>query len=478
MDEADLLTQWIYGAQGPPPGADRARLEAWSRALQEWLQPPGAYAQIRQAQIAGFFQSLGKPPWEASTSEVDAWLEAGRQAGLSVPWLRNQRDCLAKFYAHALARDPGPSDPGPELPANPVLAAQKFPINHAERTNYLDEAEAGALLRAIEAETSLLGKRDYALFLTLLHTGRDYQQVRQLRWRDVHIYQPFVICIQWPRTPDSEALPLAPDAANALLMFQIASGRLAAIQPDWALFPPLGILNSQPLVGSPEVWRNDQPVSVRELYHRLRHYAAWAGLDPGLHFRTLRNTAILWMAEAGLSRAAMAEMLGVKSAQTATAYLCNIRRSAKQPLWSEAGPEPHTPHGYGKYWGTAGKNPNLKHGFFAHELPDEWIRELLKMAPALRQVPPERDPLSWKLGIARLLAGKHLQRMDQAESPDEAFRMMEYLLRQVHRIIRIFEQRDVTYPPAPPCREGSLATQDVALKSLPWREGMATKYVA
>ena len=50
---------------------------------------------------------------------------------------------------------------------------------------FLDYAGFKALVEVIDHETSLQGNRDYALILTLLTTGLNAMEVRELQWRAI-----------------------------------------------------------------------------------------------------------------------------------------------------------------------------------------------------------------------------------------------------------------------------------------------------
>ena len=80
-----------------------------------------------------------------TTADVDAWTQAGREAGLSEKWLRDRLRYLASFYDFC---ETAGFDPAYSPQQHPVREAKKPKVKIHKDFNYLSRPEADALLRA------------------------------------------------------------------------------------------------------------------------------------------------------------------------------------------------------------------------------------------------------------------------------------------------------------------------------------------
>jgi integrase len=115
------------------------------------------------------------------------------------------------------------------------------------------------LLRAVDRQSSLVAKRDYAILLTLLLTGLNEAELRHLRWSQVHVSSQPVRLEVDPGIPAKE---LPPPAWNAIRAYLQVSGRLAVMQPDDFIFAPLADPLLQPPTDLPEDWCRGRPPST------------------------------------------------------------------------------------------------------------------------------------------------------------------------------------------------------------------------
>ncbi len=98
---------------------------------------------------------------------------------------RNQRlAILSSFYEYALKRYLlAPMDDQGHI-ANPLKIVSREKVEPYQGIHWLEPEEAQSALNKIDRTTDL-GKRDYALLVVLLNTGRRLQEVASLQWRHV-----------------------------------------------------------------------------------------------------------------------------------------------------------------------------------------------------------------------------------------------------------------------------------------------------
>ena len=91
---------------------------------------------------------------------------------------------ISSFYEYALARYLlAPMDDAGHI-VNPIKIVSREKIEPYQGIHWLEPEEAQAALNKIDRST-LLGKRDYALLVVLLNTGRRLKEVASLQWRHV-----------------------------------------------------------------------------------------------------------------------------------------------------------------------------------------------------------------------------------------------------------------------------------------------------
>ncbi len=99
---------------------------------------------------------------------------------------RNVRlGAISSFYEYALARYlVAPMDDQGHI-MNPLKIVAREKIEPYQGIHWLEPDEAEAALKRVD-RASLRGKRDYALLVVLLNTGRRLNEVASLEWRHVH----------------------------------------------------------------------------------------------------------------------------------------------------------------------------------------------------------------------------------------------------------------------------------------------------
>ena len=95
-----------------------------------------------------------------------------------------RRNILSSFFTYALDRYLlAPMDDQGHI-ANPIKIIEREKIEPYQGIHWLEPEEVQAAFRNIDRST-VLGKRDYALLVILLNTGRRLKEVASLQWRHV-----------------------------------------------------------------------------------------------------------------------------------------------------------------------------------------------------------------------------------------------------------------------------------------------------
>jgi integrase len=95
-----------------------------------------------------------------------------------------RRNILSSFFTYALDRYLlAPMDDQGHI-ANPLKIIEREKIEPYQGVHWLEPEEVQAAFSKIDRST-LLGKRDYALLVVLLYTGRRLNEVRSLQWQHI-----------------------------------------------------------------------------------------------------------------------------------------------------------------------------------------------------------------------------------------------------------------------------------------------------
>jgi integrase len=268
------------------------RLGRWTGAFESWLAERRSRLAATTAQISytawrEFLALTGKPPWEATVSDVEAYLAALTKRKLRPNTIKLRLTGLARFYEYCQA-----SGIDPQCPAgfNPVAGVCRPHVVKYEKANYLSRAEEAAFLAAIRRDPSPMGKRDYALFLMLLRTGWKSGEVCRLRWGSFAAAADGA-----PGGPGSavrclgEALP--GEVWEAIREYLQASGRWEGIQPQEYVFAPSRVPLVREARERAQDWDSSRPLRKDGLRHLLRLHAGRAGLKAeAITTHTLRHT--------------------------------------------------------------------------------------------------------------------------------------------------------------------------------------------
>jgi len=326
------LSDSPYPSLAPlPSSTQQAR---WVEAFNLWLNSRAsphtrrAYAHAWKT----FLAQTSKLPWEVTRADIALWLDSQRAAGLSPSTLNLRLAALSSFYTYASEVYQSNITDSPLCAANPAHAIPRLKSCSYQGARYLTIKEARALLRAIPGHT-LQGRRDYALFLAYLVTGRRNSEIRLLRYGDFE-FQSLPSPIYGRRVGDEgvyyrwsgkgrarrDQCPLP--VWQSIQQYLSRSGKLESIQPEDYIFTPLTDRAARLPNVDQSSWTRNQPLSSREVGRLLKKYAKRAGLNPTkIRVHTLRHTAAMLRKQAGDDLDQISAFLGHSSLATTQVYL-------------------------------------------------------------------------------------------------------------------------------------------------------------
>jgi len=263
--------------------------------------------------IVGFFEFVGKAPQEVTPGDVRAWIDNLKAQGLAGSTVYNRVSKVSSFYNWLATEAPGLG-----ILLNPVkLARPKAPKAYqTESTKALSEKEVSALIDVLRAaaETSIVGKRDLAIFTLLMTTGIRRSEALGLTWGDLDLDNGHMIMSI--RVKGGDIVNKVVEAASvksAMLNYLEAAGRLDSMvedSPIWTAHDKSGANTGNPLTG-------------HAFAKNLKKYAEAAGVDH-INIHQTRHTFAAKLAELTGSVSVVQEKLGHKNPQTTRVYVQRI----------------------------------------------------------------------------------------------------------------------------------------------------------
>lgn len=273
----------------------------WNECYEHFLEsfPNTKTRALYNSRLRQFFAD-GTSPDRKTRADIETWLTspttgAARPGLPPSPATQNGRVAtLGSFYHYAstyLVPFRGSLRPilrGPRPDTGIKFRRDRMP----ERD--MDEGEPAAFLAVIDRST-LIGKRDYAIFLTLLITGRRVSEITNLRWRDLeqvvfldapggrprvgHIYH-----FQGKGHLSKDDAAEWPDACmKALQDYLELAGKWDKMEPDDPLF-----VRHHGFGNALNTWPKE-PVHYQTIDHRFRKHARAAGLPENIVCHSLRH---------------------------------------------------------------------------------------------------------------------------------------------------------------------------------------------
>ena len=250
-----------------------------------------------------FFGELGKTPDRVIPADVLAWAHGIGKSGRapSAVTIGARIACLSSFYRFLIRMG--------LVTSNPCDALQR-PRTTPSPARGLSADEVRRLLAVVP--DTVRGRRDRALLLTFILTGRRRSEVLNLTAGDIIVGDDLVMYQYRGKGGKTGRRELPRPAYDAILAMLADSGKaLATMAPDESL------------------WR----ISGGTFYGRFRRYLRAAGLAPtGLH--VLRHSAAKLRRDAGESVEAVSSFLDHSSLAVTTTYLRRLE-GVEDRAWRE-----------------------------------------------------------------------------------------------------------------------------------------------
>ena len=297
--------------------------DKWSNAFGLWLSSKAGNTR-RAYEMAWemLMDFTGKMPWEMGSADIEAWAAELRSA-YSESTVQQRLAAVSSFFSYARQQYMDFVD-GVEMPLhhyNPAKAVHRPKVQAYGKAHPLSVESVKSLLNAID-RTTAQGKRDYALILAFVLTGRRNSEVINLRWGNLE-QRDGRIWYRWQgKGCTSGRYELPATVFLAITDWLSCSTRLEDLHPEDYIFTALSDHASR----FPGVEHDPgRPLSSRYVRDLVKKYARAAGLDPDLiRVHDLRHTAAMLRAEAGDDVRLISSFLGHSDLRTTTRYLFQV----------------------------------------------------------------------------------------------------------------------------------------------------------
>lgn len=241
--------------------------------------------------------------WASSASK-----EKQLQEGISANTYNNRLTTISSFYTFGKERRLLRMD-------NPIEQIERRKVQDYLSARPLFKEQIAAALAKIDKQ-QLPGKRDYALLLLLLGTGRRASEVRNLTWRDLLIFDGG-ITIHFHCKGGKELYDhLEPRVVRALLAYLQAMFHYNPQNPSSPAGPQ--IASEQPIWLSFSHKRYHQPLSQRGLADIFERYFGMTKIH------ATRHTFALTMLKSGATLQEIMQRLGHSNIATTSRYLNSL----------------------------------------------------------------------------------------------------------------------------------------------------------
>ena len=286
------------------PFADTAR--GWERALVAFLaekkRRSGSNRTVESysRMLQRFFGPFGTTPDEVTSQDVFLFGHGRGPSGRepSAVTINARIACISSFYRFLIRMEMVSSNPCDRL---------ERPRMHPSPPRGLTASQVRQLLAAVP--DTPVGRRDRAIVLTLLLTGRRRAEVLNLKVRDLIVGEDVVLYSYKGKGGTRGRRELPRPAFETIVRALAAFGRnVSTMDPDASVWPP------RHAVG------DGAGITSGTFYANFRRYLAKAGLPPsGVHIT--RHTAAKLRREAGESIEDVSRFLDHSSLGVTTTYL-------------------------------------------------------------------------------------------------------------------------------------------------------------
>jgi integrase/recombinase XerD len=240
--------------------------------------------------------------WAASAQK-----EPQRQQGIKAATYNHRLTILSSFYRFARERRFLRME-------NPIEPIERRKVQDYASARPLFKDQIAAALAKIEQQT-LAGKRDYALILLLLGTGRRSSEVRLLKWKDIHVHDGGITVHFHCKGGKDLYDTLEPRVVRALLAYLKA---MFQYNPDEPPSSSVAIEPEQPLWLSLSHKRYRQALSQRGLADIFKRYFGITSLH------ATRHTFALMMLKSGANVMDIMQRLGHSNLAITSRYLKSL----------------------------------------------------------------------------------------------------------------------------------------------------------
>jgi len=425
-EEIPLMLRFLFGeaAETARRGAGE-RLMRWCRAYEDWLgerkerygedtvkQSKMAWRRLLQKRLPGERQRLPGErqlmPWELREADIEGharWMQA---EGYSPATISCALGIIANFYRWCNERQ---IDAECEAGFNPAEKVRRPKVGRYREAKLLSQGELRRLLRTMRADTSALGRRDYAFTLARVRLGVPLRSLQELKWGQIEQEAEWA-WVRWRARAERVRLP--GEVWEAIQAALEAGGRLRGMREGDYVFAPLRDPLKMEVGSRAEDWAAGRPLSTSELLLNLKLYGRLAGVpEEKLTLMALRRTAMRLRLDEGAEVGEMKAFLDSQEEAKSTKY-----RLGKLPqLPGESGRpeegEVRVPVRQGKPFQPG---EGIIHGLYARSKPPEAVAAVIK---------ENIQGMGEEIVGLRILGRGMLERQGEAESDQEAARLGE-----------------------------------------------------
>lgn len=320
MDEKAVETT-LVPVQTDLQVALRGAVSLWASATTSESERRADLLRDKQRIVLSFFRHTDKLPAEVEPADVQGWLRALGEKGMSAATAYQHACLLSSFYSWAM-KD---SEVGQHVRRNPArLARPKSPKPYqTESVKALSDEEVRVLVTAVRGRAragDVVAKRDYALLLLYLATGLRRQEAISLRGKDVHVNETLVLEYRAKGGDYRSREIREPRVKEALLDYLTASGRMHALKTD----APLWTRHDR-------AGKSGESLTSHCFVKNLKKYAKEAGVE-GFHLHRTRHTFARIVSEVSGDITATQNALDHQSRSTTRVYVQRI--AVKRDLYS------------------------------------------------------------------------------------------------------------------------------------------------
>lgn len=260
-----------------------------------------------------------KPFSDISRMDVLAYSVWMRERGLANQTVNSRISVVSSFFKFAQ----GEMELGGRNPA--LTRAARVKVNPYSSSNYLGAEELRALIGAIDRK-SAQGKRDYALFLFMIASGRRVSEAVRLRWNDFDESDDGRVWYHWSGKGGKEGWNECPGIVWQALGEWRAAQRMeigareivfTALAANGVYFPNV----------DPD-WRpGTRGLTSSTVGYLLHRYAGKAGLKDDIRVHTLRHSAAMLRRQVGDDVETIQRFLAHSNLAVTQIYLHQLERA-------------------------------------------------------------------------------------------------------------------------------------------------------